>query len=131
MRPLVLGLEDELAFRADHPHSLADRHPPQQRGERPALDEADVELVAVCSGDDGRRGHGIRALDDLAVDHDPDRHVLAGLERRRVAVEADPEVGERVGFVLAPHESGVVDGRLRVDKARISGEFGHPADGNP
>ena len=47
MRPLVVGLEHELALRPDHPHALADRHPPQQRRERPALDEADVELVAL------------------------------------------------------------------------------------
>ena len=66
-----------------------------------------------------RRGDRVRPLDEPAVGEDADRHVLAGLERRRVAVEADPDVGEAVGLVLPPDEAGVVDGRGRVDDALV------------
>jgi len=52
--PLVVGLQEELALRPDHPHPVADRQLEEHRRERPALDEADVELVAL------RRGHGRR-----------------------------------------------------------------------
>ena len=34
VRPVVVGLEQELALRADHPHPVADRQVPQQRRER-------------------------------------------------------------------------------------------------
>ncbi len=47
MGPAVVGEEGEAALRADHPHAVADRQLPQQRGERAALDESDVELVAL------------------------------------------------------------------------------------
>ena len=47
VRPIVVGLEHELALRSDHPHPVADRQPPEQRRERAALDQPDVELVAA------------------------------------------------------------------------------------
>src|SRR5439155_1380075 len=58
-------------------------------------------------------------------DHHSDRHVLAGLERRRIAFEADPEVGERLGLVLAPDEASVVDLGLRIDRERQRRGLGH------
>ena len=103
---------------------------PQERRERPALDEPDVELVALGAGHGRRRRDRVRPLHDLAVDHHPDRHVLAGLERRRLAVEPDPEVGERIGLVLATDESGVVLGGRGVDPGqRGAVEVGHGAAG--
>ena len=125
VRPLVVGLEHELALRADHPHGVTDRQAPQQRRERPALDEPHVELVAVRARDRRRRGDRVGTLDDLAVDHDPDGHVLAALERRRIAVETDPEVGQGLVLVLAPHERGVVLRRIGIDLPGIGQELGH------
>ncbi len=70
----------------------------------PPCDEAQVELVAGVAGDAGARRDRVRPLHDLAVDEDADRHVLAGLEGGRLAVEADPEVGQALDLGLAPHE---------------------------
>ena len=123
--PLVIGQEHELALRADHPHAVTDRQAPQQRGECPTLDESHVELVAVRAGDRRRRGDRIRALHDLALDHDPDRHVLAALEGGRIAVEPDPEVGERLVLVLASDERGVVLRRLGIDEPGVGEEVSH------
>ena len=126
MGSVIVRPEDELALRSDHPHPVAHGQFPEQRRERPALDEPDVELIPL-GADDGRRGrHRIRSLHDLAVDHDPDCHVLAAHERGGLAVESDPEVGQRVRLVLAADEPGVVDGRLGVDHPRLRRhEVGH------
>ena len=50
MDPIVAGLEQELAFRADHPHPVADGQVPEHWRERAALDEPQVELVAGRAG---------------------------------------------------------------------------------
>ena len=77
-------------------------------------DEPDVELVAVGAGVARRGRDRVRPLHELAVGEDADRHVLAGLERGRLAVELHPEVGEVVGLVDAPHERRVVLRRARA-----------------
>ena len=127
MRPVVVGQEHELALRTDHPHAVPDRQPPQQRREGPALDKPDVHLVAVGPGRRRRRRDRIRALDHTALDHHADRHVLAALERGRIAVEADPEVGERIVLVDPADEGRVVLLRRGFDDPRVVGQdrLGH------
>ena len=44
---------------------------------------------------------------------------------RRVAVETDPEVGQGLVLVLAPHQCGVVLGRIGVDRPGVGQELGH------
>ena len=53
MRPVVIGLERELALRADHPHPVPDGQLPEQRRELAAVHEPHVHLVAVRAGDLG------------------------------------------------------------------------------
>ena len=61
-----------------------------------------------AAGHGRRRRDRIRPLDDprpgRRLGEDADRHVLAGFERRRLAVEADPERREGFRRVLAPNE---------------------------
>ena len=57
-----------MPFGPDHPHPVPDRQVEQQRRERAALDEPDVELVALGPGDGRRRGDRVRSLDDLLAD---------------------------------------------------------------
>ena len=117
--PLVVRLEQEPALRPDHPHLVPERQPPQQRREAEDRDEPDVELVAAVTGLARGRRHRVGPLDELAVGEDPDRQVLARLEPDRLALELDPEVGEVVGLVDTPDETGVVGLRLGVDVAGV------------
>src|SRR4051812_13230572 len=129
MDPVVVGIEGELAFRPDHPHPMADRELPQEWRELAALDEPDVHLVALVAGYARVGRNGIGSLDDprrkpsLALREDPDRHVLAGLEGRRVAVEPNEERGQRLGVVDPPDEAGVVALVVRDDHGL--GDFDH------
>ena len=118
VRPRVLGLEHELALGPDHPHRVAHRQPPEQRGEALDRDQPHVELVALA-GDARGGGDRVGALHELAVGDDADGHVLPGLEGDRIAVVADPEEGEVIGLVDAAHERGVVLLRLGRDDAGV------------
>src|SRR5204863_5817962 len=60
-----------------------------------------------------------------ALCEDANRHVLAALEGRGIAIEADPERGEGLRLVLASHEARVVLRRIGLDGSRI--DVQHPA----
>ena len=103
----------------------------------PPSHEAQVDLVAGVARVARRRRHRIRPLDDLAVDEDADRHVLARLEGRRLAVEPDPEVGQALVLVDATDQRRVVAlvigrddaGRFRGARWRGIRKLGHGHDG--
>ncbi len=122
VRSSVVGFEEELALRPDHPHPVPDRQPPQQRREPDDRHQAHVHLVAGVAGLARRRGDRIRPLPQLAVGEDTGGHVLARLERDHVGVVLDPEVGEVVGVIDALDERGVVLRGVRFDDAVVVGE---------
>ena len=125
MRAPVVGLEHELALRADHPHPGPRLEAPEQRREADDGDQADVELVALGARDGRRRRHRIRPLPELLVGEDPDRHVLPRLEGDRLVVEPDPDGGQVLRVVDPLHQGGVVLGGVSGDDAGVLGVVGH------
>lgn len=121
MGPIVVRLEGEPAFRANHPHPITNGEAPQQRSELAASDESDVELIAVRTGDIGIGGDREWSLNDPSIGEYANSHVLTRLERLPVGIESDPEIGERVVLVDAPNQRRVVLGRRRIDHSRIGG----------
>ena len=109
---------------------------PQQRRERPALDEPDVELVALVAGTataarppNTAAGGSSRPTITPIVMYWPGSNGVGSPSKRT------QKLGERLGLVLAPDETGVVDGCLR-DRSRgrgsrrgRGGQVGHCVDG--
>src|SRR5258706_16408627 len=107
MGTIVIRLQCESAFGANHPHPVANGKAPQQRSELTASDEPDVELIAVRTGDVRIGRDREWSLDDPSIGEYANGHVLTRLERLPAGVQADPEMGERVVLVDAPHQGGV------------------------
>ena len=81
--------------------------------------QADVELVAFGPGDARGGRHRVRPLPQLVVGEDPDRHVLAGLERDGSPSNRTQKQARSGVWSTRRHEGGVVLGRVLGDDAGV------------